>query len=123
MENSGKEVEILALVGQLRDVVANSYPDPASVAPLRWQIAQTLLEHCERKDRAVTDVREDVAARRRADHAAVCCLFAHYIADWSVGRVAAEWERFGKETEDVAASLIHVVQGCDAEPCEVRQAA
>lgn len=115
--------ELIALVGQLRDVVANSYPDPASVAPLRWRVAQALLEHCERKERTAGEGGEEVAARRRADHAALCCLFAHYIADWSVARIAVEWEAFGKDTGDMIASLSHVVASCDASPCETRRAA
>ena len=113
---SGTEQQVLGLVEQLRGIVANPYPDPASVAPLRWRIAQALLEHCERKDAIASGLPAVATMARREDHAALCCLFSHYIADWSVARIGAEWRQFGKETEDLVASLTYVVGSNGAAP-------
>ncbi|MEI9926792.1 MAG: hypothetical protein WDN44_02635 [Sphingomonas sp.] len=58
--------------------------DPAAVAGLRWSLAQALFDH---------GASEPVRA-----------AFARYIADWSMGRVGAEWRCFGDETKAVLAA-------------------
>ncbi len=98
------------LSGLLLRVVAAPVADPASVAALRWNLAQALLDHCERRDRACAErmpvevPSPDAARRSREALATLCGAFAHYIADWSMARIAAEWQEFGRETEAVLAA-------------------
>jgi len=103
---------------ELLQVVDADYPDPASVAALRWQMAQTLLEHCTREDRAVYGRIMDsgdtsatpIAWYYRRDHDGLTRDFAAYIADWPVVRIGSEWLLFRAGTERIMAQLTRRIE-------------
>ena len=103
---------------ELLQVVAADYPDPASVAALRWQMAQALREHCVREDRAVYGRMMDsgdasvrpIAWYYRRDHDALTRDFTAYIADWPVARIGREWPRFRADTERTMSQLTRRIE-------------
>jgi hypothetical protein len=100
-------------VNQLLRAASAPTPDPASVAGLRWRMAQTLSDHRAGEDRLVYDrllscgdsIATAVAWRHRQEFNALTRAFGDYIAAWPVDRIAREWEQFGLETEAVASRL------------------
>jgi hypothetical protein len=108
-EHRAIEGEALRLVA----VVAGQVPDGASVAAIRWRMAEALLDHCAREDRVIYDVllnsedpvAADLAWRYREDHGAIGAAFTRYITEWPVGRIAREWEQFRADTHAIVAML------------------
>ena len=102
-----------AQAAELLRVVAGQSPDSASVAGLRWRMARTLADHCEREDRHVYDwllcsgdaVATVYALRCRQEHGVLVERFRTYILDWPVGRIAREWTEFGRATQEIVASI------------------
>jgi hypothetical protein len=102
-----------AHAAQLLAIVSAAVPDAAAVAAMRWRMAQALRDHCLREDRLVYDrllssgdaVATDIAWRYREEHGMLGPAFANYMAVWPVGRITAEWERFGAETRILMADL------------------
>lgn len=98
---------------RLLRVVEGEMPDAAAVAALRWNMAQTLEQHCGREDSAVYErllESEDATARAvawhyRREHGALTGDFGLFIAQWPVERITAEWKLFGEECRAVIASL------------------
>jgi hypothetical protein len=102
-----------AEAAKLLRVVSMSTPDTASVAAIRWRLAQALREHCAREDEVVYDwliASDDDAAfaaawRHREKHGRIGEYFTRYVADWPVSRVGREWPAFCAETKAVIAGL------------------
>ncbi len=98
---------------QLLTIVSAGVPDAAAVAVMRWQMAETLRDHCEREGRLIYDrllssgdaVATRLAWSYREAHGMLAPAFANYIAAWPVGRISREWERFGAETRILLADL------------------
>lgn len=90
-------------------IVAVPVPDAASVAAMRWRMAQALLDHCRTEDEHIYDpliaAGDRVAVQYREEHGALAKAFANYIAAWPVERIAREWKRFGVETEMMLVEL------------------
>lgn len=100
-------------IGHMLDIVANPSPDAASIAAIRWRLAQTLFEHCAHEDRAIHDrlaQSGDAAAiavcsdYRRA-HVALGEVFGRYLADWPIDRISRDWDGFGSATRAMARSV------------------
>jgi hypothetical protein len=69
------------LGNSLLRIVAHESPDTATIAAVRWQIAQAL---------------------RGSESGS---SFRRYIADWPVDRIGRQWEGFGAATRAMLASL------------------
>lgn len=108
---------------RLLAIVGNRVPDAASVAAMRWDMAQQLFNHCEREDRGVYermavsgDARAIATARAyRLDHGAMSAAFGRYISDWPVARIASEWTVFRAETEAMVARIEQRLRSEEAE--------
>lgn len=98
---------------RLIEVVRMEMADSAMVAGERWRMAQLLFDHCGHEDRVVYDrllASGDAAATAdawafRQEHGGLSAMFAQFIAEWPVDRIAREWLYFRAETESVVASL------------------
>lgn len=94
---------------RMLDIVANPSPDPASIAAIRWRLAQTLFEHCAQEDRAIYErlaQSGDAAAIAacsdyRREHGAMGEAFGRYIADWPIERIRSDWGGFGAATRTI----------------------
>ena len=107
-----------AQAAQLLAIVSGAVPDAAAVAVLRWGMAQTLLDHCNRENWLVYDrllasgdaIATDIAWRYRQEHGTLGPAFANYIAAWPVGRISREWARFRDETEALMTGLAERIE-------------
>jgi iron-sulfur cluster repair protein YtfE (RIC family) len=107
-----------AQAARLLEIVSARVPDAAAVAVMRWQMAQTLRDHCSREDQLVYDrllssgdaVATDLAWSYRQEHGMLGPAFANYMAAWPVGRIAHEWERFRAETRILMADLAERIE-------------
>lgn len=103
---------------QLLAIVSAAVPDAASVAAMRWQMAQALRDHCVGEDRLIYDrllssgdaVATEIAWSYRQDHGMLVPAFANYMAAWPVGRISREWERFRAETRILLADLAERIE-------------
>lgn len=90
----------------LRKIVAAPVADAASVASMRWQMAQALHDHCAREHREVYrlilssgDAKATGAAwAYRLEHGELALAFGRYITDWPVARINREWNAFQADT-------------------------
>ncbi|MEN3748144.1 hemerythrin domain-containing protein [Sphingomonas sp. HF-S3] len=97
-------------INRMLEIVANPAPDAASIAAIRWRLAQALFDHCAQEDRAIHDRLAQsgdataIAACRdyRREHGAMGERFGRYIADWPIERISRDWETFGAETRAMA---------------------
>ena len=97
----------------LKRIVAAPVPDAASVAAMRWQMAEALHRHCVREDREVYRVilsSGDAEAIRiawtyRRDHGRLESIFGRYIASWPVARISREWDAFRADTTAILDQL------------------
>lgn len=102
---------IAARAAQLLRVTESVVPDTASVAALRWGMAQALVAHCAREEREVyawllASGDADAAAvvqRFTEQYGALARRFTEYVSGWPIARLAREWEAFRAET----ALLVH----------------
>ncbi|AQR75175.1 hypothetical protein BXU08_17255 [Sphingomonas sp. LM7] len=107
-----------AQAASLLAIVSAPVPDAAAVAALRWQLAQSLLDHCQREDWLIYDrllssgdaIATNIAWRYRQDHGLIGPAFANYIAAWPVGRINRDWVRFRTETEALLAGLAQRIE-------------
>ncbi len=107
-----------AQAAQLLAIVSAEVPDAAAVAVMRWQMAQTLRDHCDREDRLVYDrllssgdaVATDIAWSYRQEHGMLGPAFASYMNAWPVGRISSEWAWFRAETRILLADLAERIE-------------
>lgn len=105
--------ELQGQAARLLHAISADVPDPAGVAVVRWQFAQTLFDHCSREDRTIYDrllasgdvTATTIAWRYRQEFGELAQRFARYISEWPVDRIAREWGSFGGETRAVLAIL------------------
>lgn len=116
LRNEHRQLEDKA--GQLLQILDNSVPDPASVAVVRWGIAQQLSDHCAREDRGIYDrllASGDAAATAvawsyRQVHGTLVPEFSRYISEWPVDRIAREWKAFGNATRAMLGALAQRIE-------------
>lgn len=102
-----------ALAAQLLKIVAAPVADAASVAGVRWQMAQALLDHCRGEDAAIYDKllssgdREatELAWRFRREFGMLSAAYTSYISDWPVDRINRNWIGFRADTVALMAKL------------------
>lgn len=93
----------------LKMIAAAPVPDAASVAALRWQMAEALHRHSVREDREVYGLilaSGDTEAIRiawdyRREHGRLEVVFGRYIANWPVARISREWGAFRADTAGI----------------------
>ena len=103
-----------ALAANLLKIVAAPVADAASVAGVRWQMAQALLDHCRGEDRAVYDrllasgdaIATALAWEYRKEFGALGAAFSGYIGDWPVDRVNRNWIGFRADTQAIMALIV-----------------
>lgn len=116
LRNEHRQLEEKA--AQLLQILENEVPDPASVAVIRWNMAQSLTDHCAREDRGIYDrllASGDAAATAvawsyRQVHGTLVPEFSRYIAEWPVDRIAREWKAFGDATRTLLGTLAQRIQ-------------
>jgi hypothetical protein len=99
--------QLEAQAARMLAIVSAPVADAASVAGLRWRMAQALLDHCRSEDRAVYDrllgsgdaTATALAWRYRQEFGEMGAAFATYIADWPVDRINRNWIGFRADTE------------------------
>jgi iron-sulfur cluster repair protein YtfE (RIC family) len=112
-ELCGEHRQLEEQASQLMEIAGAAVPDPATVAMIRWRLAQALSDHCAREDRAIYDnmlASGDVSATAiawafRREHGALAESFGRYIGAWPVDRIAREWARFRVDTHAVLEAL------------------
>jgi hypothetical protein len=120
LRNEHRQLEEKA--AQLLLILDNVVPDPASVAVIRWGMAQALTDHCSREDRGIYDrllasgdaAATTVAWSYRQVHGTLVPEFSRYISEWPVDRIAREWEAFGKATRTMLGALAQRIQSEEA---------
>jgi len=106
--------QLEAQAARMLKIVAAPVADAAAVAGLRWRMAQALLDHCRREDRAVYDrllasgdaIATALAWEYRKEFGALGAAFAAYIADWPVDRVNRNWIGFRADTQAMMALIV-----------------
>jgi hypothetical protein len=112
-ELCGEHRQLEAQASRLMDIVSAEVPDPATIAMVRWRMAQALSDHCAHEDLAIYDwllASGDVSASAVAwafqrEHGALVELFGRYIVSWPVERIAREWDAFRVDTHGVVEAL------------------
>jgi hypothetical protein len=98
--------QLAAQAERLREIVRRPVPDTASIAAMRWQMAQALYNHCAHEDQEIYQLifaSGDAAATRvawayRQEHGRIGRAFGQYVTDWPVARINREWDIFRAET-------------------------
>ena len=115
--------QLEAHAARMLTIVAAPVADAASVAGMRWRMAQALLDHCRDEDRVIYDrllasgdaVATALAWEYRKEFGALSAAFASYIADWPVDRINRNWIGFRADTETMMARLAERVESEERE--------
>ncbi|AXJ97009.1 hemerythrin domain-containing protein [Sphingomonas sp. FARSPH] len=110
---SAEHDELLGLGEELVACIAETVPDHAAVARLRWAMTRKLLAHLAKEDtllyprlKASRDPRAAAMATRFADEMGdLAEKYRAYIADWPAERIDADWRQFGAETRRILQAL------------------